>query len=571
MYDMVRVLGSLADRRHLGRARFRSATGAGGVGAGVVRASGELHRVADTDRAASGGCLHRAGVHPAVNGGAGSANCDQVVRVLSVGADRRHFGLACFAGRAAGGVGAGVVGGSGELHRVAHLEGQRAASRRSRGGGSGSFGAGAAGRAAAFVRRDAIASDVPAVHFQGTAAHRVAHVALDHLNVGAGHTLHNADMIRPAGIVADAGVVPVVENDVAGLRDVGVVFLPCSELLEKLDHLAAPALGRDNAGQAALDRHSRHEGGAPCVRVLHRVASGEWLVPVVNVNDLAVAAVGFFAAYIRRRRAYKFLSVAHAVSSFLLSGRCRAPGVAVELVLFDLCLIVHKSGVHVHVAGDTGHAALAGALPHVEGVARICGRGRPLSQPEVEAGERLHVQTVAGPVRVTVKARIIARGLQCRAERCHHVGECLLAEPRLSAVLNVEGDRVEDPALVLGKLLDHERRLLLYGLHGEGVTVKIAADGDPVRESALDIFLVEVIDAAGCPALAAVAEPDHGELYAVPGHLGPVDRPLPLGDVDPFNACAHNAVTSYVSKLCGSGCTPDAAMSLILFSALALV
>lgn len=134
-----------------------------------------------------------------------------------------------------------------------------------------------------------------------------------------------------------------------------------------------------------------------------------------------------------------------------------------------------------------------------------------------------------------------------------------------------EPARVEDPALVLGKLLDHERRLLLYSLHGEGVTVKIAADGDPVRESALDIFLVKAIDAAGCPSPAAVAEPDHGELYAVPGYLGPVDRPLPLGDVDPFNVCAHNAITSYVSKLCGSGCTPDAAMSLILFSALALV
>ena len=570
MYDMVRVLGSLADRRHLCRARFRSAAGAGGVGAGVVRASGELHRVADTDRAASGGCLHRAGVHPAVNGGAGSTNCDQVVRVLSVGADRRHFGLACFAGRAAGGVGAGVVGGSGELHRVAHLEGQRAASRRSRGGGSGSCGAGAAGRAAAFVRRDAIASDVPAVHFQGTAAHRVAHVALDHLNVGAGHTLHNADMIRPAGIVADAGVVPVVENDVAGLRDVGVVFLPCSELLEKLDHLAAPALGRDNAGQAALDRHSRHEGGAPCVRVLHRVASGEWLVPVVNVNDLAVAAVGFFAAYIRRRRAYKFLSVAHAVSSFLLSGRCRAPGVAVELVLFDLCLIVHKSGVHVHVAGDTGHAALAGALPHVEGVARISGRGRPLGQPEVEAGERLHVQTIAGPVCITVKARIIARSLQRGAERRHHVREGFLSEPCLRLVLNIEGDRVEDPALIPGELLDHKRRLLLCALYIQGVAIKIAADGDPVRKSALDVFLVEVIHAAGRTVLPSIAEPDHGKLYAVPGYLGPVDRSLPLGNVDPFDFF-HSAVTSYVSKLCASGCTPDSAMSLILFSALAFV
>ncbi len=161
MYDMVRVFCSLADRRHLGRASLRAAAGARSIGAGVVRASGELHRVADTNRAASGDCLHRAGVYPAVNGGAGSANCDQVVRVLSVLADRRHLGLACFAGRAAGSVGAGVVGGSSELHCVAHFEGQRAASRQSRGGGSDSCGAGAA----AFVCRDAIASDVPAVHF----------------------------------------------------------------------------------------------------------------------------------------------------------------------------------------------------------------------------------------------------------------------------------------------------------------------------------------------------------------------------------------------------------------------
>ena len=55
MYDMVRVLCSLADRRHLGRACFRSAAGAGGVGAGVVRASGELHRVAFVDALKSSG------------------------------------------------------------------------------------------------------------------------------------------------------------------------------------------------------------------------------------------------------------------------------------------------------------------------------------------------------------------------------------------------------------------------------------------------------------------------------------------------------------------------------------
>ncbi len=149
MYDMVRVLCSLADRRHLGRACFRSAAGAGGVGAGVVRASGELHRVADTDRAASGDCLHRAGVHPAVNGGAGSANCDQVVRVLSVRADRRHLGLSRFAGRAAGGVGVGIVGGTSELHRVAHLKGE---ARTAGAGGTGSRGAaGAAGRDLYFL------------------------------------------------------------------------------------------------------------------------------------------------------------------------------------------------------------------------------------------------------------------------------------------------------------------------------------------------------------------------------------------------------------------------------------
>ncbi len=290
---------------------------------------------------------------------------------------------------------------------------------------------------------------------------------------------------------------------------------------------------------------------------------------VVNVNDLPVAPVCFLAADKRRRHVYKFLSVAH-IASFLLSGCCRAPGVAVELVFLDFCLIVHKGGVHVYVAGDTSHAALAGALPHVEGVARISGRGCPLGQPKVEAGECLHVQTIAGPVCITVKARIIARSLQCGAERRHHVREGFLSEPCLRLVLNIEGDRIKDPALILGELLDRKRRLILCTLYIQGVAVKIAADGDPVRKSALDVFLVEAIDAAGCAILPAVAEPDHGKLYAVPGHLGPVDRALPLGNVDPFDFF-HSSVTSYVSKLCASGCTPDSAMSLILFSALAFV
>ena len=63
-------------------------------------------------------------------------------------------------------------------------------------------------------------------------------------------------MLRPAGIVADSVVVPVVKNNVAGARSVCVIFYPCAELLEKLDHLAAAALGRDNVSKSRFNSHS---------------------------------------------------------------------------------------------------------------------------------------------------------------------------------------------------------------------------------------------------------------------------------------------------------------------------
>ncbi|MPN30542.1 hypothetical protein SDC9_178013 [bioreactor metagenome] len=100
-------------------------------------------------------------------------------------------------------------------------------------------------------------------------------------------------MVGGAYVVAGAGVLPVVENDVADLRDFALVLLPRGErvVLVELNHSLAPAFGRHNVGKSELDRDRRDERRAPCVRVFHGVAPGEGLMGIVKVYDLPVRAV----------------------------------------------------------------------------------------------------------------------------------------------------------------------------------------------------------------------------------------------------------------------------------------
>ena len=50
-------------------------------------------------------------------------------------------------------------------------------------------------------------------------------------------------MVRVAGIIAAAGILPVIEDHITRRRNIGVVLNPLSELPEEFDHLLATTLG----------------------------------------------------------------------------------------------------------------------------------------------------------------------------------------------------------------------------------------------------------------------------------------------------------------------------------------
>ena len=103
-------------------------------------------------------------------------------------------------------------------------------------------------------------------------------------------------MIRIAGVVTASTVLPVVENNIAGIRNSRVILIPFAELLEEPDHLATAAFCRDDIRHSGLDGTGRHKCCTPCVCVLHFIASRERLVVVVNINDFLMRTVRLFAS-----------------------------------------------------------------------------------------------------------------------------------------------------------------------------------------------------------------------------------------------------------------------------------
>ena len=231
----------------------------------------------------------------------------------------RHLGLARLARFAHGAVCAGVVPLAGECHDVAHLAPAalgRCSVRRSP----------AAGRLLSAVLRYAVAANVPPVHRNGAALHAVGVVALNDGDACPADLFHNAHMIGAAGTVSHAAVLPIVENIVAGLRHISVVLLPAPQLLEQLDVLSAAALRRDDVGHSRRDGDGACERAAPCVRVLHGVATGQRLVTVVQVDDLPVASVALFASDVALGDAHDLLPLflfRHGLSSASCGAPCR--------------------------------------------------------------------------------------------------------------------------------------------------------------------------------------------------------------------------------------------------------
>ncbi len=329
-------------------------------------------------------------------------------------------------------------------------------------------------------------------------------------------------MIRPAGVVAGAGVLPVVEDDVAGLGCVGVAFHPLAELLEKGDHLAASALGRDDARQAALDGDGGDEGGAPCVRVPDRVPSGERLVGVVGVDDRLVAPVGFLPAEPSSGAGDDLVPLG--ASGRGGRGLLRVPVVSASL---DDGRVVDISVVQIDVSGDAVDSARGGVLPDAV-LAGVGALACVLRHPVREGCELgvVHALPESG-YRRAVDADEVTGGLHRLAEGDRGLRDTGLGGGGLRLVVHV--DRVFQ--LLALKYPDESLRVRLARSSAHAVLPDevVCADGDT---GCLRALVVRLPLAVRVGARVGASGLDDSELDARCLHLVPVDVSLPAGDVD---------------------------------------
>ena len=135
-------------------------------------------------------------------------------------------------------------------------------------------------------------ADIPPVHFHGALAHFAAvHVSLCDHKGAAAHLGDNANVIRCAGVVGGGvvcPVLPVVHAGVAHLGGVCVVLRPDPFFLGDLDVLSHAALRPGVLRDPCLDVRRGGRGGTMGVTHLYAVTSCQWLVVVVDVQDLQV-------------------------------------------------------------------------------------------------------------------------------------------------------------------------------------------------------------------------------------------------------------------------------------------
>lgn len=94
---------------------------------------------------------------------------------------------------------------------------------------------------AGIVLRYAIATDVFAVDLQRASADRIALISFDDGDGLAGNLLDDTDVIWPAGVVSGTRILPVIEDNIAGRREISIIFNPLTELLEKANEQSACA------------------------------------------------------------------------------------------------------------------------------------------------------------------------------------------------------------------------------------------------------------------------------------------------------------------------------------------
>ena len=87
---------------------------------------------------------------------------------------------------------------------------------------------------AGIVLRYAIATDVFAVDLQRASADIIALISFDDGDGLAGNLLDDTDVIWPAGVVSGTRILPVIEDNIAGRREISIIFNPLTELLKRV-------------------------------------------------------------------------------------------------------------------------------------------------------------------------------------------------------------------------------------------------------------------------------------------------------------------------------------------------
>ena len=183
------------------------------------------------------------------------------------------------------GIGTGILLASGKVHNIANLQ--------------------SAGLVYIFalrygsflgILRNAITSDVSAIHFQISPAAGIIDITLNDRNSASGNLLNDTDMIRSPGIISDTTILPVVEDIISERRNISIVLLPCPHFLEQFNHLIASALRRDDVRQFSNDCRSGCTGRTPRIGILYCITSRQRLMCIVDVDDFLVAAIALLAA-----------------------------------------------------------------------------------------------------------------------------------------------------------------------------------------------------------------------------------------------------------------------------------
>ena len=200
--------------------------------------------------------------------------------------------------------------------------------------------------------------------------------------------------------------------------------------------------------------------------------------------------------------------------------------------------------VHVHIAGNTGNAALPAILPHDAAAVPIgiLHAGAHIGNPQIISfGQQLlGVHVVFGPGAVHVHAGIVTLLVQQHHAKSQKFGALVVRQRQQIIVFLVNKHRQIQSVAVSGQLFhDGVKGIDLgdYFIGGRCISVNVGAHLDAVFLGFAEVVVEHGIHAAhSAGRLVPADRADDGILNTALGHLFPVDSALVVGYVDGQNA-----------------------------------